>query len=51
MNKTYTYEFATEAVELEITEEWMEILIEMDRLEYNSNQTETRRHVRYDISN
>ena len=34
MNKTYTYEFATEAVELEITEEWMEILIEMDRLEY-----------------
>ena len=51
MNKTYTYEFATEAVELKLTEEWMEILIEMDRLEYNSNQKETRRHVRYDISN
>lgn len=47
----YEYVFATETVEIEITEEWMEILIELDRLEYNSNQTETRRHVRYDISN
>ena len=44
MNKTYTYEFATEAVELEITEEWMEILIEMDRLEYNMSIPPDRSH-------
>lgn len=45
------YESVTETIEIEVTEEWAEILIDMDRLEYNNNQTETRRHVLYDVSN
>ena len=44
----YVYESVTdEAIEIEITEEWVEKLSELDRLEYNSNQTETRRHENY----
>lgn len=54
----YRYEFANgEVVELRIsrsgdgndnksriTSEWLELLLELDRREYNNNQTETRRH-------
>ena len=44
----YTYTFATgETVTLgkeQISEEWIHILEEMDRVEYNNDQTETRRH-------
>lgn len=48
MNTTYEYEFTTETVEIEISEEWAEILRDMDRREYNNNHTETRRHERYE---
>lgn len=55
----YRYEFANgDVVELrisrsgsagneknEITAEWLELLLDLDRREYNNNQTETRRHV------
>lgn len=38
------YEFATETVEIEVSEEWANILIDLDRQEYNVNHKETRRH-------
>lgn len=55
----YRYEFANgDVVELKIsrngaageekngiTSEWLEMLLDLDRREYNNNQTETRRHV------
>lgn len=54
----YRYEFANgDVVELRIsrtgseiddkngiTSEWLELLLDLDRREYNNNQTETRRH-------
>ena len=39
------YEFATETVEIEVTEEWADVIKELDRQEYNSNHRETRRHI------
>ncbi len=44
---TYTYEFATGNKEIEISEEWMKVLEDLDRVEYNNDQTETRRHTSY----
>lgn len=44
----YEYVFATETVEIEITEEWAAILKDMDRREYNINHKETRRHEHYE---
>ena len=55
----YRYEFANgDVVELRISRsgaadeeksgissEWLEMLLDLDRREYNNNQTETRRHV------
>ena len=55
----YRYEFANgDVVELRIsrngsadddkngiTSEWLELLLDLDRREYNNNQAETRRHV------
>ena len=55
----YRYEFANgDVVELKIsrsdsgsddkngiTSDWLELLLDLDRREYNNNQTETRRHV------
>ena len=38
------YEFATESVEIEVSEEWATILVDLDRQEYNNDQNETRRH-------
>ena len=38
------YEFADETIEIEVDEDWGAVLIELDRQEYNNNQTETRRH-------
>lgn len=57
-NIEYRYEFANgDVVELRIsrngsgsddkngiTSEWLEMLLDLDRREYNNNQTETRRH-------
>ena len=44
---TYTYEFTTENKEIEISEEWMKVLEELDREEYNNEHAETRRHTSY----
>ena len=38
------YETATGTVEIDVDEEWGNIVIDLDRLEYNNNQAETRRH-------
>ena len=38
------YEFANEAVEIEVEEKWATIVLDLDREEYNGNHRETRRH-------
>ena len=38
------YKFANESVEIEVSDEWGEILIDLDRQEYNKDHKETRRH-------
>ena len=38
------YEFVTGAVEVEVTDDWGTILVDLDRQEYNINHKETRRH-------
>lgn len=38
------YHFVNETVEIEVEEKWDQVLKELDRLEYNNNHTETRRH-------
>ncbi|MEN6470946.1 MAG: sigma factor-like helix-turn-helix DNA-binding protein [Clostridiaceae bacterium] len=40
----FKYQFANEAVDVEIDEKWGAILLDLDRREYNNGQTETRRH-------
>lgn len=42
------YKFATETVEIEVSEDWGNLVIDLDRLEYNNDHAETRRHVSYD---
>ncbi len=50
MNKKYTYEFVNETVDIEISEDWIEVLENKDREEYNSNKKETRRHLKLDAT-
>ena len=50
MNVKYKYEFVNETVEIEISEAWEAILKECDRVEYNVNHRETRRHEGLDQS-
>lgn len=38
------YAFANESVEVEVEETWGELLMDMDRKEYNNEHKETRRH-------
>lgn len=38
------YQFTNESIEIEVAEEWGNILIDLDRQEYNVNHKETRRH-------
>ncbi|WP_347351927.1 RNA polymerase sigma factor [Acetoanaerobium noterae] len=38
------YEFVTETIEIEVSDEMAAIIEELDRLEYNNNHSETRRH-------
>ena len=38
------YEFVNETVEVDIDETWASVIAELNRLEYNNNQKETRRH-------
>ena len=45
------YEFANETVEIEVSEDWGNILIDLDREEYNVNHKETRRHCSLDAFN
>lgn len=40
----FKYHFANETVEIDVSEEWCNILVDLDRAEYNNNHTETRRH-------
>jgi RNA polymerase sigma factor (sigma-70 family) len=40
----YTYITATGTTEIEISEEFYDLLVDMDRQDYNTNQRETRRH-------
>ena len=40
----FKYVFANETVEIEVSEEWNNILIDLDRQEYNNTHAETRRH-------
>ena len=48
---TYEYKGATSKTEIEADDTWSGILSELDRIEYNNNQTETRRHVSLDAFN
>lgn len=38
------YEFVTGTVEVEVSAEWADVVKECDRVEFNDNQRETRRH-------
>ena len=38
------YKFATEAISIDVPNDWGEILIDLDRQEYNNDHKETRRH-------
>lgn len=40
----FTYKTATEDITIDVSEEWVAILRDCDRLEYNNNHKETRRH-------
>ena len=45
------YEFANETVEIDVTEEWANVIIDLDRQEYNIDHKETRRHCSLDAYN
>jgi RNA polymerase sigma factor (sigma-70 family) len=45
------YKFANETVEIEVSEDWGNILIDLDRQEYNVNHRETRRHTTLNSEN
>jgi RNA polymerase sigma factor (sigma-70 family) len=38
------YQFCTETVEIEVDDKWGAVVLDLDRQEHNTNQTETRRH-------
>lgn len=42
------YEFATETVEVDVSAEMYALHMELNRVEYNNNHRETRRHVSLD---
>lgn len=44
------YEFANEVIEIEVSDEWGQIVIEMDRQEALNDRRETRRHERLDLT-
>lgn len=45
-----TYQFVTETTEIEVSDEWGSVLLELDRQEYKNNRKETRRHDPLDTS-
>ncbi len=44
----FTYKTATGNITIDVPEEWVAILKDCDRQEYNNNHTETRRHYHFD---
>ena len=42
------YQFATETVEIEVDDDWGNLVIDLERQDYNNEHKETRRHVSYD---
>ena len=44
------YQFATETVEIEVSDDWGNLVIDLDRQEYNTDRKETRRHVSLDAA-
>lgn len=42
------YHYANETVEIDVSEEWGELLIDLDRQEHNNDHKETRRHCSLD---
>ena len=44
------YQFATEIVEIEVDDDWGNLVIDLDRQEYNNDHKETRRHVSLDAA-
>jgi RNA polymerase sigma-70 factor (ECF subfamily) len=44
MKTEYTYEFCNESITIEVEENELALLKELDRMEYNNDHTETRRH-------
>ena len=47
----YTYVTATGTTVIEVDDEWGSVLLELDKIEYNNNQTEARRHASLDAFN
>ena len=45
------YQFATETVEVEVSEELGNIIVDLNRQEYNNHHKETRRHCSLDAFN
>lgn len=45
------YHFEKETLEIEVSEEWANVIIELDRLEYNNDHKEKRRHCSLDALN
>ena len=45
------YEFNNETVEIEVEEKWGNIILNLNRQEYNSNRRETRRHCSLELCN
>ena len=39
-----SYKFATETIDIEVEDSWGTVILDFDRLEYNNNQKEKRRH-------
>ena len=42
-------EVATQTISVDVDEEWANIIIDLDRGEYNNDHTETRRHCSLDV--
>lgn len=42
------YQFATETIEIEVDDEWGDIIVDLNRQEYNNDHKETRRHYSLD---
>jgi len=52
MEMKINYEFVDgNKVEIEVSEEWASVVIELDRVEYNNEHKETRRHISLDTFN